>query len=73
MSDKKIVLNDLKQWDNGIRKWDVTEASRALNPWLASYGEDRYTYDDEPYDLHYRQAKHREATNAHGYPYTSYL
>ena len=51
----------------------MTQASRELNPWLANYGFDRYTYKPEKtYTSAARYAK-TEGPLAHGYPYTSWL
>jgi hypothetical protein len=43
-------MGEIKKWDNNIYQYDVTQASRAMNPWLANYGRDRLTYNPEtPY------------------------
>lgn len=36
-----------RKWENGIYEFDVTETSRLINPWLANYGRDRYTFKPE--------------------------
>jgi hypothetical protein len=66
-------MNDIKKWDNGIHKYDVTEASKAMNPWLKNYGRDRLTYTPE---MHYTSAAfhaQNEAGKSHGYPLTAYI
>ena len=66
-------MSDLKKWDNDINKFDVTEASRQINPWLNNYGRDRYTYSPE---LTFTSAYHlqrTEASKAHGYPATAWF
>lgn len=66
-------MSDLKQWDNGQKKFDVTEASRSVNPWLINYGRDRYTYNPEmPYTSAIQYKKY-EASRSHGYPLTAWL
>ena len=66
-------MSDLRKWDNDIYKFDVTDASRQLNPWLKNYGRDRYTFSPEtPYTsaAHYQTT---EAAHSHGYPFTAWL
>jgi hypothetical protein len=42
--------NTLKRWDNDVYEYDVTQLSKSLNPWLANYGRDRFSYRPEmPY------------------------
>jgi hypothetical protein len=39
---------DLKAWENGQKRWDLTEESRKLNPELcANYGRDALTFRPE--------------------------
>lgn len=66
-------MSELKKWDNDIYQYDVTEASRAMNPWLKNYGKDRFTYNPEN---HYTSAAflaRNEGSQSHGYPYTAWL
>lgn len=43
-------MSELKKWDNDVYQYDVTEASRIMNPWLRNYGRDRLTFNPEtPY------------------------
>ena len=66
-------MGDIKKWDNDIYKFDVTEASRAKNPWLANYGRDKFTYSSEtPFSSTKYHARY-EAKHAHGYPATAWL
>ena len=39
--------SDIRKWDNNVHRWDVTEASKYMNPWLKNYGFDRFTYSPE--------------------------
>ncbi len=64
---------DVRKWDNGVYKWDVTEASYQLNPWLKHYGQDRFTYVKEQSNITATFYFAKEAKLAHGYPLTSYL
>jgi hypothetical protein len=66
-------MSDIKKWENDIYKFDVTEASRAMNPWLRNYGRDRYTFTPE---MHYTSAhfySKYEGPYSHGYPFTAWL
>ena len=65
--------NKLKKWDNNIYEWDVTEASRNMNPWLANYGMDRFTHDAENTFTSAKHFKYIEPKRAHGYPVTAYI
>lgn len=66
-------MSEIKKWDNGIYEFDVTKASRAMNPWLANYGRDRLTFNPEtPYSSAVYH-KHNEASLSHGYPVTAWL
>jgi len=65
--------SDIRKWDNEVYKWDVSEASKEMNPWLKNYGRDRLTYQAE---LTYSTAVHaamHEGPKSHGYPYTAWL
>ena len=66
-------MSSIKKWDNGVYKWDVTEASRALNPWLKNFGRDRYTYSEEIRGTTTRHFYNNEAKICHGYPKTAWL
>lgn len=66
-------MSEIKKWENDIHKFDVTEASRAMNPWLKNYGRDRYTYTPEMHATSTLHLHHYEGSYAHGYPYTSWL
>jgi len=66
-------MSQIKKWENDVYHFDVTEASRVMNPWLKNYGRDRYTFTPE---MHYTSANYYskyEAPYAHGYPYTAWL
>ena len=66
-------MSDIKKWDNDIVKFEVSEASRQLNPFLQDYGRDRYSYVDE---MTYTSAAYYSKTEgpfAHGYPATAWL
>jgi hypothetical protein len=66
-------MNEIKKWDNDIYEFDVTQASRLMNPWLKNYGKDRLTFSPEtPYSSAVYHAQH-EAAKAHGYPGTAWL
>jgi hypothetical protein len=63
----------VRKWDNGTIEFDLSESSRAMNPFLENYGRDRYTYKPE---MTYTSAVHyarTEASQSHGYPKTAYL
>lgn len=66
-------MSQLRKWDNGVYEWDVTKASREMNPWLDNYGRDRLTYDPEMTHHTAREAFRNEQKFAHGYPFTAYL
>ena len=59
--------------DNGIYEYDVTEASRVMNPWLKNYGKDRMTYTAETPFLSAAYHARNEASQSHGYPLTAWL
>jgi len=40
-------MSEIRKWDNGIYEFDVTKASREMNPWLENYGRDRLTFNPE--------------------------
>jgi hypothetical protein len=66
-------MGEIKKWDNNVYNYDVTEASRAMNPWLANYGRDRLTYSAEtPYSSANFLARN-EGSQSHGYPLTAWL
>jgi hypothetical protein len=66
-------MSEIKKWDNGIYEYDVTEASRLMNPWLKNYGRDRFTFTPEtPYNSAAFLAKN-EGSISHGYPATAWL
>jgi hypothetical protein len=66
-------MSQNRKWENDIYKFDVTEASRAMNPWLRNYGRDRYTFTPEmTYTSAAYFSKH-EAPFAHGYPATAWI
>ena len=66
-------MGEIKKWDNNVYNYDVTQASRAMNPWLANYGRDRLTYSPEtPYSSANFLARN-EASQSHGYPLTAWL
>jgi predicted ABC-type ATPase len=66
-------MGELRKWDNDIYKYDVTEASRAMNPWLANYGRDRLTYNPETTFSSASFLARNEASQSHGYPVTAWL
>ena len=66
-------MSEIKKWDNDIYKYDVTEASKVMNPWLKNYGRDRLTFNPEtPYTSAAYHARN-EAAHSHGYPLTAWL
>jgi hypothetical protein len=66
-------MNEIKKWDNDVYKYDVTEASRLMNPWLKNYGRDRLTFTPEtPYTSSVYLARN-EGSHSHGYPLTAWL
>ncbi len=67
------MSSDLRKWDNNIYEFDVTKASRAMNPWLDNYGMDRFTYTPEMTYVSTAVLKRSEPKVAHGYPRTTYL
>ena len=66
-------MSNIKQWDNDIIKFDVTTASRELNPWLKNFGRDRFTYSEEMLEQTTQFYKENEARYSHGYPKTAWL
>ena len=66
-------MGDIKKWDNDIHKFDVTKASRAINPWLENYGMDRFSYKPEMTYSSTVYYANNEGRRAHGYPMTAYL
>ena len=66
-------MSELRKWDNDIYKYDVTEASRAMNPWLNNYGKDRFTFSPETPYTTAAFHKQTEAGYSHGYPATAWL
>ena len=66
-------MGELKKWDNDIYQYDVTQASRAMNPWLANYGRDRLTYSPETTFASANYHARNEASQSHGYPKTAWL
>ena len=66
-------MSELRKWDNDVYEFDVTKASRQMNPWLGNYGRDRFTFTPEtPYTSAAYLAAH-EAGHSHGYPVTAWL
>ncbi len=66
-------MSNIKKWENDIYKFDVTETSREINPWLENYGMDRLTYTPEMRQMTAIYYKRHEAAIAHGYPATAWL
>ena len=66
-------MSELKKWDNDIYKYDVTEASRLMNPWLKNYGRDRLTFNPETPYTSAAFLAHNEASQSHGYPVTAWF
>lgn len=66
-------MSEIKKWDNDIYQYDVTEASRLMNPWLKNYGKDRLTYTPETPFTSANFYARTEAAHAHGYPGTAWL
>ena len=66
-------MGDLKKWDNDVYNYDVTEASRLMNPWLKNYGRDRFTYTPETSYSSAAFLARNEASQSHGYPFTAWL
>ncbi len=66
-------MSEIKKWDNDVYKYDVTEASRLMNPWLKNYGRDRFTFTPETTYSSYAYIAKNEASRAHGYPQTAWL
>jgi hypothetical protein len=66
-------MSDIKKWDNGIYEFDVTKASREMNPWLDNYGRDRLTFNPETPFSSAVYLKQNEARMSHGYPLTAWL
>ncbi len=66
-------MSEIKKWDNDVYKYDVTEASRLMNPWLRNYGRDRFTYNPETPFTSASYYARNEAAQSHGYPFTAWL
>ncbi len=66
-------MSEIKKWDNDVYKYDVTEASRLMNPWLKNYGRDRFTYTPETTYTSFARLAKTEGSYAHGYPGTAWL
>ena len=39
-------MAEIKQWDNGVKHWDVRLKSLEMNPWLKGYGYDLQSFDE---------------------------
>ena len=63
----------IKKWDNDVYQWDVTTASRELNPWLKNFGKDRLTYEPESTYTDTAREFYVEGPRSHGYPATAWL
>ena len=63
----------VKRNENGLDKWDLQEESRKANNFLELFGRDQYTFSPEKLTLRNLELRNREASNAHGYPFTSWL
>ena len=70
MSDPSAQL---KRWENGLNKWDLTEETRKANDFLEDYGRDRFSYKPETLILRNEYARKNEAMFSHGYPVTGWL
>jgi hypothetical protein len=66
-------MSEVKKWDNNIYEYDVTEASRLMNPWLKNYGRDRLTYNPETTFTSTAYLLRNEGSQSHGYPQTAWL
>ncbi len=66
-------MSEIKKWDNNIYEFDVTEASRQMNPWLQNYGRDRFTFNPETPFTSAAYLARNEAAFSHGYPVTAWL
>ena len=65
---------EMKQWENGLKTWDLTEESRKANAdFLRGYGRDPLTFKVENYQLENEYWRFNEAGISHGYPATSWL
>ena len=65
---------EMKQWENGLKTWDLTEESRKANAdFLRGYGRDPFTFKVENYQLENEYWRFNEAGNSHGYPATAWL
>jgi len=68
------TVKEVKAWENGLKKWDLTEESRKANAALCdNYGRDPFTYTPETYYLANEWYRKHEAPMSHGYPYTAWL
>lgn len=65
--------SQLKKWDNDIYKYDVTEASKLMNPWLKNYGQDRFTHSAEKTYTSAAYYQRNEGRHSHGYPFTAWM
>ena len=66
--------SETQLWENELLTFDVTAASKAVNPWLKDYGKDRLSYrGPENYFYKNVEAFENEAKQSHGYPTTFYL
>lgn len=66
-------MSQLRRWDNNLEEYDVTKASRKMNPFLKNYGKDKFTYTPE---VHFTSAVHHARTEgsiSHGYPFTAWM
>ena len=71
MTDRQ---RELKQWENGLKKFDLQEESRKANSHLLrGMGRDKFTYDPEPMYMRNQYLRYNEAKHAHGYPGTAWL
>ena len=65
---------ELKQWENGLKKWDLQKESVKANPGLTSqFGRDVITYTPETLTINNEYWRFNEGGLSHGYPVTSWF
>lgn len=76
MSDQtpRQAYQELRAWEKGEIKHDISRDFAIKNrKWLNNFGNDRYTYRAELYDISSIHWAQNEAKISHGYPYTAWL
>lgn len=67
-------VKEVKQWENGLVHWDLTEESKKINPMLMErYGRDPFSFKPETTGIQNYYLRKYEGPMSHGYPLTAWL